>query len=313
MRLPELKAFQALEESAVNFAHLKLYERALAATRCGVAIADVRQPDHPIIYCNPAFEQITGYRREEVLGRNCRFLQGPDTDRAAVEQIRAALRSQRECQVTLKNYRKDGTPFWNEFILSPVRDEWGELAYYIGIQTDVTDRKHAEETQRLMQFSIDRAADAAFYLNSAGRILYVNEAACRLLEGDRAELLALHVGDIVPDYAASWPHHWQQLQQQGDLTRETEFRTRRGEGVFVEITENFFSFNGQDYNCVFARDIRDRKRAEANLRSHIKREKLVNTIAHRIRQSVDLDRVLNTAARQVRKALAADRVLLYRF
>jgi two-component system, NtrC family, sensor kinase len=310
----DLGTFQDIEQKSLNLATLRLYDRALAATSCGIAIADARQPDFPLIYCNPAFEKMTGYRREEVLGRNCRFLQGQDTDRAAVEQIRAALRAGRECQVTLKNYRKDGTPFWNDLILSPVQDEWGELAYYVGIQTDITQRRQAEETQRLMQFSIDRAADAALYLSSEGRLLYVNQAASRLLGYSREDLLALRIGDIAPAYSpTSWQKHWQQLQEQGNLTLETELITQQGTKIFVEFTENFLSFNGQDYNCTFVRDISDRKRAEANLRSHIKREKLASKIANRIRQSFDLDRVLNTAAREVRKVLAADRVVLYRF
>ncbi|MDY6782092.1 MAG: PAS domain S-box protein [Cyanobacteriota bacterium] len=313
MLISQLKASNALEEQSLNFDRFILYERALAATGCGVAIADFRAPDAPIIYCNPAFERITGYSREEVLGRNCRFLQGTDTDGAAVEQIRAALRSRQECHVTLINYRKDGTPFWNELVLSPVCDEWGELAYYIGIQNDVSDRKQAEELQHLMQFSIERAVDAAFYFNRAGEILYVNEAACRLVECDRAKLLDLSVGEIIPKYVNSWSEHWQNLNYRGDLTSEAELRTQKGQSIFVEITENLFNFNGKDYNCAFVRDISDRKRAEDNLRSHIKREKLVTTIANRIRHSVDPDSVLNTAARQVRKVLAADRVVLYRF
>ncbi|MEG3977079.1 PAS domain-containing protein, partial [Microcoleus sp. herbarium8] len=92
----------------------RLYDRALAATSNGIAISDATLPDQPIVYCNPAFEQITGYSMGEIIGHNCRFLQGPDTDRAAVAKIRAALKEQRDCKVVLKNYRKDGTPFWNE-------------------------------------------------------------------------------------------------------------------------------------------------------------------------------------------------------
>ncbi len=124
---------------------LWLYDRAMAATSTGVTIFDATNPEHPIIYCNPAFESMTGYRREEIIGKNCRFLQGSDTDSEALEIIRQALTTERECQVILKNYRKDGTIFWNSFSISPVRDKTGKLTHFIGVQRDITDRKQAEE------------------------------------------------------------------------------------------------------------------------------------------------------------------------
>lgn len=124
---------------------LWLYDRAMAATSTGVTISDATNPEHPIIYCNPAFESMTGYRREENIGKNCRFLQGSDTDSEALEIIRQALKTDSECQVILKNYRKDGTAFWNALSISPVRDRTGKLTHFIGVQRDITDRKQAEE------------------------------------------------------------------------------------------------------------------------------------------------------------------------
>ncbi|MEG4962806.1 PAS domain S-box protein, partial [Microcoleus sp. K4-C2] len=124
---------------------LWLYDRAIAATSTGVTICDATHPEHPIIYCNPAFESMTGYRRQEILGKNCRFLHGSDTDLAAVEIIRQALQTESECKVILKNYRKDGTAFWNCFSISPVRDRMGKLTHFIGVQRDITERKQAEE------------------------------------------------------------------------------------------------------------------------------------------------------------------------
>ncbi|WP_293127806.1 PAS domain S-box protein [Microcoleus sp. bin38.metabat.b11b12b14.051] len=124
---------------------LWLYDRAMAATSIGVTISDATNPEHPIIYCNPAFENMTGYRREEIIGNNCRFLQGSDTDSEALEIIRQALKTESECQVILKNYRKNGTIFWNALSVSPVRDKTGKLTHFIGIQRDITDRKEAEE------------------------------------------------------------------------------------------------------------------------------------------------------------------------
>jgi PAS domain S-box-containing protein len=137
-------ALDANQVEKVDIGNLWLYDRALAATSCGIVISDARSFDNPIIYCNPAFLQITGYSQDEVIGQNCRFLQGPDTDPKAVEQIRQSIRTGQEVRVVLKNYRKDGTLFWNDLTISPVKDASGVVTHFIGVQTDITDRKLAE-------------------------------------------------------------------------------------------------------------------------------------------------------------------------
>jgi len=117
---------------------------ALRGARMAMVVTDRRLADNPIVFANDAFLALTGYRREEVLGRNCRFLQGPDTDRAAVARLRHAIDEGREIAVELLNYRKDGAPFWNGVFVSPVTDAAGEVIYYFGSLFDVTDRKHRE-------------------------------------------------------------------------------------------------------------------------------------------------------------------------
>ncbi len=129
---------------------LRLRDRAIAAARSGIIITDASRPDNPIIDVNPSFVRMTGYTAAEAVGRNCRFLQGPGTDPAALGEIRAALAEGRECTVTLLNYRRDRTPFWNELHISPVRDEEGRITHFVGVQTDVTDRKQAEERARFL-------------------------------------------------------------------------------------------------------------------------------------------------------------------
>jgi PAS domain S-box-containing protein len=116
----------------------------------GVTLSDPDQPDNPIVYANVAFELITGYDRDEILGRNCRFLQGADRDQPEIELIRAGIRDQQSVTVTLRNYRKDGSLFHNRFTIRPLFDPQGRLIYYLGIQYDVTDQVEAqEELQRL--------------------------------------------------------------------------------------------------------------------------------------------------------------------
>ena len=127
---------------------LVLKERALDVAAEGVAIADARFPDRPLIYVNKGFERMTGYAVAEVLGRNCRFLQGPETGAEAIAEIRAALAECRECLVEILNYRKDGSTFWNRLSITPVRDPSGEVTHFIGIQSDVTARREAEDGLR---------------------------------------------------------------------------------------------------------------------------------------------------------------------
>jgi PAS domain S-box-containing protein len=124
---------------------LALRERALAATAEGITIADARLPDNPLIYANAGFERLTGYSVSEVLGKNCRFLQGQGTDQATLERLRAAIRERREVTVLLLNYRKDGSAFWNRLSVTPVRDASGEVTHFIGVQSDVTEQKRTEE------------------------------------------------------------------------------------------------------------------------------------------------------------------------
>jgi diguanylate cyclase (GGDEF)-like protein/PAS domain S-box-containing protein len=126
-------------------ADLRLLRRAVEATDNGIVIADASAPDMPVVYVNPAFEQMTGYTAAEMLGRNCRILQGQDRAQAGVLAIREAMRGQHEVRTILRNYRKDGVMFCNEFRLAPVRDDAGALTHYVGVLTDVTERQHAEE------------------------------------------------------------------------------------------------------------------------------------------------------------------------
>jgi sigma-B regulation protein RsbU (phosphoserine phosphatase) len=126
----------------------ELKDRALNSASEGFTIVDIRQPSGPLIYVNEGFERLTGYSAEEALGTNCSFLQGPDTDPQARDEISQALRERRECRLEILNYRKDGTPFWNRLSLTPVRNSANEVTHYIGVQSDVTDRRQAEEALR---------------------------------------------------------------------------------------------------------------------------------------------------------------------
>ncbi len=122
--------------------HVK--ERAINEAPVGITISDPDREDNPLVYVNEAYERLTGYAAENVLGTNCRFLQGEDSDPEAIAAMREAIADERPVTVEIKNYRKNGTPFWNEVTVAPVRDDSGEVTHYVGFQNETTARKRAE-------------------------------------------------------------------------------------------------------------------------------------------------------------------------
>lgn len=141
---------------------------AVERTRMPMVVADPQQPDAPIVLANQAFLNLTGYTAEEVIGRNCRFLQGPDTSADAVQEIRRGLAADEHfVTVELLNYRKDGSTFWNQLSISPVHDENGKTIYHFASQIDITDRRRAQELEaieRLLLMEVDHRAMNALAL-----------------------------------------------------------------------------------------------------------------------------------------------------
>lgn len=136
-----------------------LFQQALECCHDGITIADARDPDTPLIYVNAGFERITGYLRDEALGRNCRFLQGDETGQPGAKALRYALENGQACVARLRNYRKDGSTFWNEVSLSPMRNAAGELTHFLGVQKDVSNAVYMEEALRKHQQELADAND----------------------------------------------------------------------------------------------------------------------------------------------------------
>ncbi|WP_379092473.1 PAS domain-containing protein [Pedobacter sp. UC225_65] len=138
---------------------LELLSKVMDATNTGIVITDNLLPDNPIIYCNPAFETLSGYKRKEIIGHNCRFLQGKDRSQQQRKEIATALKNGEACHVEIRNYTKKGNLFWNELYISPVKDENGKITNFIGVQNDVTLRKKSqlalEMNQRDMELQIE--------------------------------------------------------------------------------------------------------------------------------------------------------------
>ena len=191
----------------------------MAASAEGITIADASLPDNPLIYINAGFERLTGYSVAEVLGRNCRFLQGPGTDPATVNALRTAVRERRPITVQMLNYRKDGTLFWNRLSVTPVQGASGTVTHFIGVQSDVTAEKEAkdglqEAKERLevasqaMTRDLEAAADLQRALlpvelpKYSGMNFAYRFKPCRDVGGDALNVLALddrHLGVYILD------------------------------------------------------------------------------------------------------------------
>jgi len=185
----------------------------------GITISDARKPDQPLIYVNSGFECLSGYSAAELLGKNCHFLQGADTDQAEIAVLRAALKNGKDCKVTLRNYRKDGSMFWNELSLTAVSDADGNLTHFIGIQHDITDRILLE--QHLQQSHLD-----ARTLNQQARLLvepqggisqHFDEPFSRMLQIAQRTRSPLCVLRITPDKFKSYREKYGQSAAQACL------------------------------------------------------------------------------------------------
>jgi PAS domain S-box-containing protein len=242
-----------VEETADPEAYLQaLRERAVIATDITFTITDPREPDNPLVWVNPSFTRITGYEAEEVVGRNCRFLQGPATDQDALADIRTALAEQRTVTTTLLNYRKDGSAFWNQLSISPVFDGDGTLVSFVGVQTDVTERVRVER-ERESAFAAEQSArqeaelarsiaeqarsDAEQAQSDAeqaqGRLALMAEATSTLIATlDMTELLDRLAGLCVPRLA-----DWAFVTLLDDFGDVREFAARHRDGRDDELQE----------------------------------------------------------------------------
>lgn len=134
----------------------QLIGMAVHASSCGLTIADARQPDMPLVFVNKTFEKITGYHCNEVLGKNCRFLQGHHAQQEEITQIKSSLVKHKPCTVTLLNVKKSGEPFYNELHISPLCNADGEVTHFVGVQTDVTEKVHLQQAVLERKVSLEQ-------------------------------------------------------------------------------------------------------------------------------------------------------------
>jgi diguanylate cyclase (GGDEF)-like protein/PAS domain S-box-containing protein len=256
---------------------MPLLERLLSTAAIGVVIADARASDRPLVYVNPAFERLCGYSAEEAIGRNCRFLQGPDTDQSAVAEIRQALDLGRSVTTTLLNYRRDGTTFWNEVRLAPVPGDDGSAKFYLGLLTDVSDRIRAEaelaRATALHSSVFNVLVDGTMMIATDGTVLDVNPAALAILRWRREDLehenwwarLRARTADGAPLTPLTSPGA--RAMRERRPVHDSRLIVRRGDGVDRLISINYEPLVGDASGAVSGfvisfRDITDIRRRE---------------------------------------------------
>ncbi|GHC97513.1 PAS domain-containing protein [Novosphingobium pokkalii] len=157
-----------------------LISEMITASPVAAVISNPRLPDNPIVECNAAFEALTGYERDEIIGRNCRFLRGPGTEPDLTEELRLGIREGRPVLVEIINYKKDGTPFRNAVMVAPIFDAQGELEYFLGSQVDVSKAADLEAGNTLGGARAQAARDAVALLSPRQREILVHMAAGKL-------------------------------------------------------------------------------------------------------------------------------------
>ncbi len=207
-RSPATTHQQSLSASKAGLLGSHVFETAVHRTRTSMAIADPNLPDCPLVYINPAFTDMTGYEQQDVVGRNCRFLQGSESDQAAVERIRQALARGEGSLEEIYNYRKDGSGFWNALHISPIVAEDGRLLYYFASQVDISAQKEAarRQAQRMESMGALTSGVAHEFNNLMTVVLgSVERAAVRTLDErqahhlERAEWAARRAGQLAAE------------------------------------------------------------------------------------------------------------------
>ncbi|MGQ3411856.1 bacterio-opsin activator domain-containing protein [Natrinema sp. LN54] len=203
-----------------------LKDRALEEAPVGVTISDPDREDNPLVYINEAYEEITGYAYDDVVGRNCRFLQGPDSNEDAIAEMAAAIDENRPTTVELENYREDGTEFWNEVTIAPVRDEDGRVTNYVGFQNDVTSRKEAE-------LALERRTEELEYILDRVEGLIQDVTAVVAGSTDRSDLER----EVCERIAAEDAYDGAWIGERNPATGTIEIRSQAGDGPERERLE----------------------------------------------------------------------------
>lgn len=259
-----------------QLATLILHHNALAGITQGVIITDAEER---ICYANPGFENMTGYSQQEIIGRNCRFLQGPETDQDVVRRIRGALENGTQIHGEIRNYRKDGTPFWNQFSIIPICGDGGRITQFVGIQRDVTATRLANE--QLLSYAKEvedlyQNAPCGYHsVNRKGIVIRINDTELRWLGYQRDEVIGHPLQQFFsPDTVSSFQDYFGLLLAgQESASVEAEFVCKDGSHMPVLISATALRDEKGNFSVSRASvyDLRERRRAETERRQQTER------------------------------------------
>ncbi len=232
-----LNAYDITERAAAEDS-LRLRNHALGSVSQGVMITD---PERRVLYVNDGFTRMTGYALADVVGRGLRFLHGPGTEPGFAERVRSTLAAGRPFEAEVLNYRKDGTAFWNDLTITPVKDGSGVVTQFVGVQRDITDRKRQQDdlaaSRSRLQALFDHSKDAILLADDHGAYIDANPAACALLGYEAGELRGLHMSRVFAHDDQGWAEGaWREFLAAGQQSGECELRRRDGASVRVEFS-----------------------------------------------------------------------------
>lgn len=239
-----------------------------------------------ILYVNNAFTDVSGYTREEVLGKTPRILQGPDTDKKELLRLKNALKNWEPCEIEILNYKKNGEPFWNNFTVSPIADENGWYTHWVAIQRDVTERKKTEslirDSEEKRSLIMNASLDAIVCIDTEGMITFWNPQAEHIFAWKQQDVLGKRLSSIIiPEpYRAMHDHGMEQYKVTGHgpaLNTLLELNAINRDGVTfpIELTVLPIKQDNDSFFCAFIRDITQRKKSEAAIRRSNERYELV--------------------------------------
>lgn len=243
--------------------NLDIKSEALESTQNGIVISDALKEDRPIIYVNRAFRKLTGYSESEVLNRNCRFLQKDDNDQRGVKIMHNAIKAGKKCQVRVRNYKKDGTLFWNEISINPIRNHEGKVTHFVGIQNDITKRVKAEDEIRHFLKIFDDSLNEIYVFDSETlRFSHVNYGAQKNTGYSLRELKKITIKDLITGITEERLREILDplnLNNHKKVTFETLFKRKDGTTYPVEVHLQSSSLGDSVLIVVIALDISERK------------------------------------------------------
>lgn len=273
---PQKKAEVALSES--EFRYRTIFEQA------GVGVAVLESRTGRFVEVNRKDLEILGRSKAELLATDFMSITHPDDLANDLNQRHRMIDGDtRGFTMEKRLLRPDGAVVWVSIAVSPLWRPGEEPLHHLAVLENITERKLLEQSLRLTQLSVDRAAESVFWMTPNGKIVYVNDAACRTLGYTREEIIGKTLTDIDANFpAAAWPTHWEDVKRRKTFSFETDYKTKDGRLLKTEVTVNYIQFEGREYKSATMRDITERKRAEEALANENKHSHLLAVLGREL-------------------------------